>query len=197
MRIIKTGFIFLLVMNLVGCAAAVVAGATTTGVIVNDQRSFGSIRDDHNLRHHIHTLYVRDERFSGSSIVVSSFNHHILLAGTTLTEELKVEAEKIARSTPEVQRVYNEVTVSSPVSGMITTSDAWITTKIRTAMLAQRGLKSGTVKVVTDNGTVYLMGEVTHSQADLAVDVARRISGVQRVVKVFQYQDQVEVTEVA
>ena len=67
-------------------------------------------------------------------------------------------------------------------------NDAWLTTKTKTAMLAAKGLHSAQIKVVTENSVVYLMGLVNHQQANLATSVARRVSGVRKVIRVFQYE---------
>jgi osmotically-inducible protein OsmY len=95
----------------------------------------------------------------------------------------------LAHSVADVKRIYNEITIQGPTSSLTRTSDAWITTKIKSQMLATDDLQSGTIKVLTENGAVYLMGVVTHDQADMSVDIARQVSGVQKVVKIFQYTD--------
>ena len=70
---------------------------------------------------------------------------------------------------------------------MSRTNDSWITTKVKTAMLREKGLKSSHIKVVTEGATVYLRGRVSRDQADLATSVARRVGGVRMVVKIFEY----------
>ena len=88
---------------------------------------------------------------------------------------------------PDVTKVYNEIAVKGPTSSLSRASDSWITTKIKTQMLATKGLQSGSIKVVTENGAVYLMGMVSREQADTSVNIARQVTGVQKVVKIFQY----------
>ena len=100
---------------------------------------------------------------------------------------LRVVAEKIARNTPGVQRVYDEVSVNNPIPLTQRTKDSWITGQVRSNMLTKKGLESGSIRVVTENGVVYLMGIATAEQAALSVDVARRVAGVVKVVKIFQY----------
>ena len=99
-------------------------------------------------------------------------------AGTVALDARRARRLKRGRAGP----------VGRASSGSDVTSDAWITTKIKSQMLATEDLKSGSIKVVTENGTVYLMGIVKHEQADIAVDIARQVSGVQKVVKIFQYR---------
>lgn len=179
--------LFLLVSSLLtGCVAAVVAGAAA-GIVVYDRRSVATIESDARIFHKVHTAIVKDSRFYGSRIDVSCFNGVVLLVGQTPTASLRVVAEKIAQRTPNVRRVYDEVTVDYPLSLSKRTKDTMLTGKVRSAMLAREGLESGSIRVVTENKVVYLMGIATHEQADLAVDVARQIRGVKKVVKVFQY----------
>jgi osmotically-inducible protein OsmY len=86
-----------------------------------------------------------------------------------------------------VHRVYDELTVAAPIPLSQSTKDSLITGQIRSAMLTKKGLESGSIRIVTENGAVFLMGVVTPEQASLAVDVARRVKGVIKVVKIFQY----------
>ena len=94
---------------------------------------------------------------------------------------------KIAQKTPNVRRVYDEVAVSMPISISQQSKDMIITGEVRSKILTKKGLESGSIRIVTENGVVYLMGIVTAAQGNLAVEVARQVSGVQKVVKVFQY----------
>lgn len=179
--------IFLLISALLtSCVAVVVAGAAA-GLVVYDRRSLSMIENDTRIFHLIHKEIVSDHRFRDSRILVSSFNRVVLLVGQTPTSSLRVMAEKIAQNTANVRRVYNEVTVDFPIPISQRTNDTWITSQVRSLMLTKKGLTSGSIRIVTENGTVYLMGVVTRAQADLAVSVARQINGVRKVVKVFQY----------
>lgn len=178
--------IFILVSSLLtGCVAAVVVGAAAG--MVYDRRSMMTIEADARLFHVIHKNTVTNRQFSDSRILVTSFNRVILLVGQTPTASLRVLAEKIAQRTPGVLRVYDEITVGYPIPLSQRTKDSWITSQVRSSMLTKKGLESGSIRVVTENGAVYLMGVVTSQQAFLAVDVARRVNGVRKVVKIFQY----------
>ncbi len=177
--------ILLISSLLTGCVAAVVAGATVG--MVFDRRSVTTMEADARLFHVIHTAIVTDPQFHDSRILVTSFNRVVLLVGQTPTASLRVLAEKIARQAPGIRRVYDEVTIANPIVMTQRTQDAWITGQIRSNMLTRKGLESGSIRIVTENGVVYLMGIVTAEQASLAVDVARRVKGVIKVVKIFQY----------
>lgn len=179
--------IFLLVTAMLsGCVAAVVAGAAA-GLVVYDRRTVVTLESDARIFHLVHTAVVTDPRLRGSRILVSSFNQVVLLVGQTPSASLRVLAEKIAQKTPGVRRVYDEISIGQPIPIVQRTKDTWITGQVRSAMLTKKGLESGSIRIVTENGVVYLMGIATHEQANLAVLVARQVQGVQKVVKVFQY----------
>ncbi len=180
--------IFLLISSLLtGCVAAVLVG-TAAGLIVYDKRSVVTIESDARIFHRVHTAIITDPRFRHSRIVVTSFNRVVLLLGQTPTASLRVVAEKIAQKMPNVKRVYDEISVDYPIALTQQTKDTWITSQVRSLMLTKKGLESGSIRVITENNVVYLMGIATHEQANLAVSVARQVNGVQKVVKVFQYQ---------
>lgn len=171
---------------LTSCMVAVVAGAAA-GVVVYDRRSVASIESDARIFHVISRKIANDRRFLGSRISIVSFNQVVLLVGQTPTASLRVVAEQYAQNTPTVRRVYDEVSIEPSLSISRQTQDTWITGQIRSQMLGRKGLESGSIRVVTENSVVYLMGIATHEQANLAVNVARQVAGVQKVVKVFQY----------
>jgi osmotically-inducible protein OsmY len=181
----KSLVLLTLSLCLTGCVVAVVAGAAAG--MVYDRRSVVTIEADARLFHVIHTAIVTDPQLRNSRILVTSFNRVILLVGQTSSASLRVVAEKIARNTPGVVRVYDEVTVSDPIPLTQRTKDSWITGEVRSKMLTKKGLESGSIRIVTENGVVYLMGIATQEQSNFAVDVARRVKGVVKVVKIFQY----------
>lgn len=173
---------------LAGCIGAFIAGAAAGGLIVYDRRSIAMTATDTRIRHQVTQALAKDGAFTNSHIVVSSFHQIILLVGQTPLASLRARAERVANTVADIKKIYNEIEISSPSSNMTRSSDAWVTTKVKSKMLATKGLHSGEIKVVTENGAVYLMGIVTKEQSDLAVDVARRVSGVQKIVKVFRYK---------
>lgn len=183
--------ILAIAFSLQGCIFVVGAAAGAAGVaVVYDHRKLEQIMDDQKITNAIVDKIRADQELytEKTHIDVTTFNHVVLLTGQTPTPALRQKVDAIAHSVQGVNRIYNEVIIKGPSSTLTRTSDSWITTKIKTQMLATKGLKSGTIKVVTENGSVYLMGIVTHDQADMAVEIARQVSGVQRVVKIFQYR---------
>lgn len=182
---IKTA-IFLCCLLLSSCAAVVVVGAAG-GMAVYDRRSIATMERDARIFYVVRKAIVTDPRFRDSRINVSSYNQVVLLSGQTPIASLRGVAERIAQNTPNVHRVYDEVTVDAPISMATRSKDTFITGEIRRKMLTKKGLESGSIHIETENSVVYLMGIVTHEQANLAVDVARQVRGVNKVVKLFQY----------
>jgi len=178
-----------LAFSLQGCifVAGAAAGAAAIGVVY-DHRTLQNAIEDTSIANKIaDKIRAVPELKDDSHIEVTVFNRTILLTGETPTPALRQQAEDLAKSAPNAGRVYNEISIQGPTSSLTRTSDSWITTKIKGQMLATEDLKSSSIKVLTENGTVYLMGIVKREQADIAVDIARQVAGVQKVVKIFQY----------
>ena len=168
-------------------AAGAAAGAAAIA-IVYDHRTISNTLEDTSIANKIvATLSAYKQLWKESHIQVTTFNHVVLLTGETPKAEWKQLAAEIAKSTKDVDKVYNQISIEGPTSQLTRTSDAWISTKIRSLMLADSDLKSSSIKVLTENGVVYLMGIVSKQQADIAVDIARKVTGVQRVMKIFTY----------
>lgn len=174
-----------------GCVFVAGAAAGAAGIaIVYDHRKLEKILLDQQIAHQISGEIAAIPNLRDHTRVdVTCFNQIVLLTGQASTAEQRQRIADIAHSLSDVSRVYNQISVNAPASSLTQASDSWITTKIKTQMLATKGLASSSIKVITDNGSVYLMGIVTHTQADTTVDIARKVAGVQRVVKIFQYTD--------
>lgn len=183
--------IVLLSLSLQGCifVAGAAAGAAAV-TVVYDHRKFEEIKHDRDLNNGVleRVSHVPNMREDGH-VNVTVFNNVVLLTGEVTTPALREQAEEAAHQVPGVGKVYNQITIKGPTSSLSRASDSWVTAKIKTQMMAVKDLKSSMIKVVTENGTVYLMGIVSHDQADTAVDIARQVGGVQKVVKIFQYKD--------
>jgi osmotically-inducible protein OsmY len=194
-NITRLFILFVMIYPMVGCLPAVIvagaaASASVGGAVIYDKRSFKTMNQDHLAHSVAMNALTHDPLLVGHShISLSVFNHVGLLVGQAQTPEVRERAYQIVTNVQNIQRVYNEITVSPPTSTTQRANDEWISTKVRASLLGTGGLRSTNLKVITENGVVYLMGLVTHKQADLAVNTARRISGVVKVVKVFDYEE--------
>jgi osmotically-inducible protein OsmY len=120
-------------------------------------------------------------------INVTSFNRQVLLTGEAPTEALKQDAERAAATTSEVKSVINEMTIGPPTSFSQRSNDSYLTSVVKSRFVTAQKFNPIHVKVITEAGTVYLMGMVTKREADDATQIARTTSGVKRVVRVFEY----------
>jgi osmotically-inducible protein OsmY len=126
--------------------------------------------------------------FKDASFDVVSHNGVVLLIGQVQSEDLKERATQIASAaSAKIKRIHNELEVSGKTGFLSRSNDAWISTKVRTQLRVDDAVPSDQVRVVTENGSVYLLGLINQGQGDSAAALARNISGVTRVVKVFEY----------
>jgi osmotically-inducible protein OsmY len=121
---------------------------------------------------------------------VTSYNYRVLLTGQTDKAEAKAEFAQIVSRIPKVTQVYNEVQVGPRISLAQESEDALITSRAKIAIGGGRGIEgfdATRVKIVTEDGVVYLMGLVTQEEAETTSDTVRRLPGVRRVVRMFEY----------
>jgi osmotically-inducible protein OsmY len=176
-----------------GCAAVIVGGAAVGASAVHERRSVGTMIDDEGIEWKIKAAINDDKSLASQShISVVSLNGVVLLVGQTPTEAMRQQVTKIAKQTEHVRVVHNELSIAAPNSFMTRSSDSYITSKVKTSLFSVKGhddFDPTRVKVVTENGTVYLMGIVYRSEGDDAAKQTSRVGGVQKVVKLFEYLD--------
>jgi osmotically-inducible protein OsmY len=180
-----------LVLILSGCIPVIIAavGATAGGAIIYDKRSSAVILQDQDISNQALARLNADPVLKNSGrVAVATFNRVVLMVGQLETEAQKESAYADVKRVPGIRRIYNQVEISPVLTGWDQSGDAWITSKVKTAMLAKPGLSSSQIKVVTENKVVYLMGLVSPRQAQLATEVTRGVSGVRKVVQVFEYE---------
>ncbi len=174
-----------------GCAPMIVAGAATGVAAVHDRRSAGTVLDDQVIEFQaLGNLHADKELYRQAHISVTSYNNVALLTGEAPTEALRKRAVEIVRGIEKVRRVHNEITLAAPSSFTSRSSDTLLTGKVKVAMVGIQGFNPTRVKVVTENGVVYLLGLVTRAEAETATEAARTTSGVQRVVRIFEYVEE-------
>ena len=131
-------------------------------------------------------IHDSDSQFDKCHIVAVSYNGYVLLAGQVTSEQLREKAAQVIREIPTVKHVYNELELAAPSSGMTRTSDTWVTTKIKSKLLSNPEIPGLRVKVVTENGVVYLLGLLTKEEAARVGEIASEVKGVQRIVQLFE-----------
>lgn len=187
---IPISFGLLILLSLNGCAPVIVAGAATGASVANDRRTAGTVLEDQSIELKAASAIQGDESLAKSvHVSVTSFNNIVLLTGQAPTRALRNRVLNHINDIEKVRRIHNEIAIEEPTSFKTRSSDTWITTKTKSTLLGAKGLEATHVKVVTENGVVYLMGLVTHEQGNTAAKTVQQVSGVQRVVKVFEYID--------
>ncbi len=168
-----------------GCVTAAAVGAGTVALMVEDRRTTGVYVEDESIEWKVLAKVNGD--FKAAHVNGTSFNRRVLLTGQVPTEDMKKAVEAAVREIPAVAGVVNELAVGGNTSMASRGSDSLTTSTVKARMVGNGKFSVNHVKVVTEDGTVYLMGIVTPAEGDAAVDVARSTSGVQRVVKAFEY----------
>lgn len=166
----------------IGIAAGAAAGAASVGL---DRRSVGAQTDDESIELKARSR-IREQQGTPEEVSVTSYNRKVLLTGQVPDEAGKKRAEQIVSSVENVRTVNNEIQIG-PIDTVSGLNDSLVTTKVKAAFVGEKSLQSNAVKVVTENGTVYLMGLVTKAEGDLAAQAAAKVTGVKRVVTVFEY----------
>lgn len=180
-----------LTLTLSGCIPVILVavGATAGGAIIYDKRSTATIMTDVDIANRALAKINQDPQLKGKvKVGISVFNHLVLMVGQAQTEELKQRAYEDVSEVDHITRIYNQIEVSKILTFKDRSADSWITSKVKTAMLATKGLSSSQIKVVTENKVVYLMGIVSSKQAELATSAARKVTDVRKVVQVFEYE---------
>lgn len=182
-----------LALGLAGCAAIVAGGAVTAIATAHDRRSTADVFKDNRLELSIMDTINRDKDLAlRNHVAVVSHNRVVLVIGEVRTPELKERALGIVRSFDDVRRVVDELQVREPAPFGTGARDAAVTARAKTALLDivdLPGFDATRVNVTTRDGVVYLMGLVTEEEGDRVATLISRLSGVTRVVKVFEYID--------
>ena len=175
-----------------GCVGPMlIAGAAPGATVAHDRRTSGTIVEDKSIQLKAeHELHENIALKKDAHIVFTSYNNNVLIVGQVPSHDVSSKVESLVQDIDEVKKVYNELEVGPPISMTTISHDSWITTKIKSSsMYGRSGVDPLRTKVVTENGVVYLMGIVSRAEADNATELARKVEGVKRVVRVFEYTD--------
>jgi osmotically-inducible protein OsmY len=175
-----------------GCAAVViVAGATA--VVATDRRSAGTVFDDQVQEVRVHDrIYAADEFDTADHVKVEVYQGTVLLLGEVKSEANRQLASRRAAEVENVERIVNELVVGEGANTLGRLDNTWLTTKVNSALMMENpvpGFDPMRIKVVSARNEVYLMGLVSREEGEAVAEVARNVSGVEKVVKVFSYID--------
>ncbi|WP_194756262.1 BON domain-containing protein [Aliidiomarina indica] len=179
----------LLVTQLSGCAVAVV-GATIGGTAVAlDSRDVGTQIDDSTLRVRLVSAFNDAEIMRNQRVKYLPYNGDVLLYGQVDTQGRADEAERIARNVDGVNRVFNQIRITDVANFRTRADDTWITARVKTLLLRDQDYDASGIKVVTEDGEVFLFGVVDKDTAERAIDVARNVRGVRKVIDVLTIRE--------
>lgn len=175
-----------------GCSTVV--GTTRNKPVQDDlgTRTWGAKIDDSLIETKVAVNVAKaDPKLDNDSrIVVASFNGIVLIAGQVPNANLKpIAVRAAARGVQGIKQVHDDLQVAPNAGILARSSDSWLTSKVKSSMAFKADVPATRIKVITENGIVYLMGLVTHKEGRAAADVAKSVSGVQRVVMLFEYID--------
>ncbi len=177
---------FAVITSTAACVPIVAGGAAAGGAVVADRRTSGIYVEDENIELKA-VKYVETTLGENTHVNITSYNRNVLLTGEAPDEETKAKAEAFVKSIENIRAVTNEIVVGLKSSIGSRSNDTYLTSKVKTQFVTENKFQANYVKVVTENSTVYLMGIVSAAEADAAVEIARNTSGVEKVVKVFEY----------
>lgn len=174
---------------LVGCIGVVLGGAAGGASVVNDPRTTGSLVEDESIELKAGNLLRGDKDLAQQiHINVTSYNQLVLVTGEAPTEDMRARVVELVKGIEKVRTTHNEVTLAAPSPLSSRTTDSWLTTSVKAKIVGAKELNAIRIKVVTEAGTVYLLGLIKQDEGDLAGQLASQTAGVQRVVKLFEYR---------
>jgi len=175
-----------LLATLSGCFPLLIGGAVTGGMAAADRRTLGAQTEDQSIGV---KAEIKLPGLVGDAghVNINSFNRHVLLTGEVRDQAMKDTVARDIGAIEGVIAVIDELEISGPASYTSRSSDALITTKVKASLVDMKEISASSFKVVTERGTVYMMGRVTPREGSIGADVARGVSGVQKVVKIFEY----------
>ena len=174
--------------QLTACVPVVAGGAATGGLIAADRRSTGAYLEDQEIELKAEKA-INDNLKENVHANVTSYNRRVLITGEVSNEANKAKAESVVRPIQNVNRINNQLVIGANSTISSRTNDTYITSKVKTKFISENKFAANLVKVVTENGTVFLMGMVTHKEGDDAAEIASKVSDVKKVVKDFEYID--------
>jgi osmotically-inducible protein OsmY len=169
-----------------GCVPLVIGGAAMGAAATMDRRTLGAQTEDKAITVKAEVLVPKLVGDAGH-VNIASYNRKVLLTGEVRDEAMKAKVEREVRGVEGVANVINELVVAGPSSYTSRSSDALITGNVKGSLVEMKTISATSFKVVTERGIVSLLGRVTQREGDLGAKIAQSVSGVQGVVKIFDY----------
>jgi len=182
--------------TLSACAPMVIGGAAVGALVAVDRRTSGAQLEDEGIELRAASR-LREALGDRAHVTVNSYNRQVLLTGEVPSEADKQTAEQVVSRVENVKGIVNDLAVMGNSSLAQRSSDTLTTGKVKASLVDDKQLSASAFRVITERGTTYLMGRVTQREADRATAIARGVSGVQRVVRVFEIISEDELARIA
>jgi osmotically-inducible protein OsmY len=179
-----TGLVMLMSLGLSACAPVMLAGFAGTAMVASDRRTSGTQLEDETIELR-GSARIRDALGERAHVNITSYNRQVLLSGEVATERDKQIVEGLLEKLENVKSVVNELSIMQPASLSSRSNDLLLSAKVKASLVDSRDLFANAFKVVTERGTVYVMGRVTQREATSATNVIRNVNGVNKVVRLF------------
>ena len=189
MRYLNCLLLAALLGSLQGCIPVIAAGVGTGALMADDRRTTGAVIEDETIKDKVANQIAGKYKDDTIHVNVTSFNRHVLITGEVPRDDVKADITLIAARVVNVKEVDNELTASAPSDFASRSNDMMVTTNVKLRFISENKDFHTHVKVLTENGMVYLMGLVYHKEADAAAEIASTTNGVQSVIRVFDYLD--------
>ena len=183
-------------VTLSACAPVILGGAAVGAMVAVDRRTSGAQLEDEAIELR-GASRLREAFGERAHVNITSYNRQVLLTGEVANEQAKQQAEQVVSRVENVKGIVNELAVMPLTSLMQRSADTLVTGKVKASIVDDSSLSVSAFKVVTERGTVYLMGRVTQREADRATQLARHVDGVQRVVRVFEIISEEEMRRIS
>jgi osmotically-inducible protein OsmY len=181
------GLLLAAVVTLQGCVVAVGAAGAMAAKVANDRRTVGTQLDDQNADSAVAYQWSKSDALKEqANLQVDVYNGVALLTGQAPTQVLLNEAVTRAQEVSYLKKVHNQIRLAEPIGAGTQANDIWLASKVRAKIVADERVPALQVKVVVQDSEVFLMGRLSNLEATAAVDIARNVTGVARVVRAFE-----------
>lgn len=174
-------------MTLQGCVVAVGAAGAVAAKVTNDRRTVGTQLDDQNADSAVAFQWSKSDALKEqANLQVDVYNGVALLTGQAPNQALIDEAVERAQNVDYLKKIHNQVRIGTPIGAGTQANDIWLASKVRAKLVADERVPALQVRVVVQDSEVFLMGRLSSLEATAAVDIARNVTGVARVVRAFE-----------
>lgn len=177
----------MLCLSLSACAPVMMGGFVGGALVASDRRTSGALVEDEGIEQRGAAAMRENFGDNNAHVNITAYNRQVLITGEVANDRIRAQVEQLVAKLPNVRSIVNELGIGPVSSVSERSNDSLITARVKASMIDSTDIFASVFKVVTERGTVYLMGRVTQNEAARATDLARGVPSVKRVVRVFEY----------